>query len=232
MNDTQLKQHLEKLKSSETNDRQEAIQQLSTLEMVTDDVIKSLMECGIGDPEEHIRVEAIRALSEMSEHVDNKQQITSMLKQTLKDESVEVRNISLEAIENLGISDSEVVDCLVAMLSNSDEEEEIRESVCRILGFLNNPNPSVLGILIKSLSDECVEIRANAAQSLGLLGVGSDKVVEALERTAKDEEYVVRNEASKALKMLEKAGSYQFTKSDGSNISNSNNLTSNFSKSN
>ncbi len=118
------------------------------------EVIDVLIEC-LYDPNKAVQEAVIETLIEMPDPV-----VVEKLLPLLREENPEVRNASIEILENIG---KDFVDLIGKYLD--DEDKDVRLFVCDIIGKFGTEK--ALEYLSKALSDPEVNVRNSAVMGIG-----------------------------------------------------------------
>jgi len=169
---------LKKIKSESEEERRRAAHLLG--EMKEKRGIKPLIEL-LSDTSCAVREAAADALSKI-----NGREVIQQLIFLLRSEEVDLRNIAIEILEEIG---EKAVEPLSSLLG--DEDHDIRKFVCDILGNIGSPR--AVPCLISALNDPHINVACAACEALG--NIKNKKATKVLVKILKDKdrEWLVYN---------------------------------------
>jgi len=133
----------------------------------------------LGDPKNHTRSSAVRALG----HIRAVRAVPALSK-ALMDEDADVRCAAANSLGKIGKPAFESIPTLVKTLY--DENDKVRNAAANALGMIAKPASESIPTLVKTLYDENVNVRNAAANALGKFGPNAKEAVEDLISTLKD----------------------------------------------
>ncbi len=192
---------IQDLQSSDARVRAKAAQALGTAGPEARYAVKALISAVRDDKDDLTRKYAQEALNEIGP--PDKSDLR-LLKDALKDRSLEVRSYAATAIGKLGPDARSAVPDLVQALKD-DKEAIVRQSAARSLGRIGTDSkPKVFPPLYAALKDPEKDVRVTAAEAITEIGQLSAADVPALVDILKQPDPEVRICAARALERLGK----------------------------
>ena len=164
-----------------------------------DQDVSSLMS-GLGSPQETTRANAAEKLSQLDP--DQMRSAALILVEACGDESEEVREAAVGALEEMGPPDPQVLDGLTALLA--DEKADIAYWAATLIGRLGPDGAASVPALTTALEKSPHQnVRQRAARALGKIGPGAASAKDALQTAADGDDPRLARLAERALGGIE-----------------------------
>lgn len=166
----------------------------------------------LGDPDEHVRAEAARALAAVGEAALARPTVVEKLLQYLRSADWYDRCCAAEALGAMGRAVANEPNVIRELIDGlGDPEVHVRQRAASALGKLGVPqrDDRALNALLHLLETDCeLTVREAAATALASVGeaTAGSSVIQTLMRKSKSETFRVRLAAGRALAAIESAG--------------------------
>jgi HEAT repeat protein len=144
----------------------------------------------------------IKAAAELNEYRKESHLFVGALIKALDDSSLDVRQVSVSVLGNLGSSASGAIPRLLQILKDPSDHPNLRGSVADDLARIGHCEQQAVPVLLDCSESTSWRLRTGAARALGKLGGKRQEVVSALLKTLDDPNDSVRGNAAEALGCL------------------------------